>query len=364
MPHSDTASSTPYDPALDGWRAASWSPFTVNDSITDFSYGGGRYVAVSATGVIAWSENGDVWHRAQRIVICNRCEEEITVRLEALEYTCPNLYCENNANNDDFIRPVVITEVFSFNAVCFGNGRFVAAGGNGVFAWSNNGKKWQVESMPGFVKPGSVDNENINGIAWGNGYFVAVGTNAAISFSSGGDRWNVSSTANFSNNLNDITFDSSGGRFYVVGDEGTRGWSVSPETGVWNRGTDNPVGNANITKVTIGHYGSGIGIGIVYDRKAAVATHVDFINFDTDVNSFLFNGNAINGIAWGGGYFVAGGTSAMIGYWPSAEPSREIERYWRALTFPEFRFWEITALKALNGQFFAGNIGGKIGYSK
>jgi hypothetical protein len=40
------------------------------------------------------------------------------------------------------------------------------------------------------------------------------------------------------------------------------------------------------------------------------------------------------------------------------------ERYWRASTFPEFFYWEISVIKACNGRFFAGNVGGKIAYSK
>jgi hypothetical protein len=40
------------------------------------------------------------------------------------------------------------------------------------------------------------------------------------------------------------------------------------------------------------------------------------------------------------------------------------ERYWRALSFYEFRWWEITSLAVLNGRYFAGGIGGKIGSSK
>ena len=362
MPKSGLPSSSHYDPDLDGWRAASWSPFTVSDTVTDFSFGGGRYVAVSSTGIIAWSDNGDIWHRAQRIVTCNKCDEILTIRLDAVNYTCTNYYCENNEEHEDYVKPVAIIEIFSFNAVCYGKNLFVAAGNNGVFAWSKDGKKWEAASMPGFVNSISA-NENINGIAWGGGYFVAVGTNAAMSYSSSGDKWNVISTV-FSNNLNDIVFDVKSGRFFVVGDNGSRGWSANP-VGEWkSKSPEHPFWSENITKVTVGRYGAGIGIGIVYNRKTAIATHEDFDHFDADVDAFLFNDNAINGIAWGGGYFVSAGTSAMIGYWPSGEPSREIERYWRALTFPEFRFWEISALKACNGRFFAGNVGGKIGYSK
>jgi len=323
MPRSGLSESAHYDPDLNAWRTASWSPFTVNDSITDFTFANGLYIAVSSTGVIAWSDNGDIWHRAKI-----NSNPNITVK--------------------------------GFNAVCFGNKMFAAAGDGGIFAWSPDGKEWDSGQMPGFDT-----NENINGIAYGANTFAAVGDNAKVCTSSNGYQWSGGKNASFYDiRLNDVAFDSVSGRFYAVGDFGNRGWTTTP-SGAWNhKAPENPVGTSHITKVTIGRYGSGTGIGIVYDRKPAIATNADFSGFDADVDTFLFNGNAVNGIAWGGDFFVSAGTSAMIGYWPSGEPSRDVERYWRALTFPEFSRWEITALKACNGRFFAGSIGGKIGYSK
>jgi hypothetical protein len=59
----------PFDPDLYSWKTASWTPFTVADTVTGFAYGrmpGGkdRFIAVARNGVIAWSDNGDIWHRA------------------------------------------------------------------------------------------------------------------------------------------------------------------------------------------------------------------------------------------------------------------------------------------------------------
>jgi hypothetical protein len=88
------------------------------------------------------------------------------------------------------------------------------------------------------------------------------------------------------------------------------------------------------------------------------------MEWDGDINSEYFWNNSIRGIAYGGGSFVAAGTGSMIGFWPSRDNSNDNNRYWRALPFYEFRYWEITALAALNGRFYAGSIGGKIGYSK
>ena len=324
VPQSNLPEQHKYDPDLDGWKAASWSPFTVADYITDITYGGGLYIAVSATGIIAWSQDGDIWHKF-RITSDSTAQE------------------------------------FHFNTVCYGDGVYIAAGNDGIFAYSDNGKDWTGSQLIPFGA------NEICSVAYGDGYFVAVGDNSYISCSSDGKLWfggrNASLPANIK--LNDVAFDSENNRFYLVGNGGHRAWTDNPKSLVWNhKGPEHPVNNANITRVTIGKYGDNTGIGIVYDRKTAIATNIDFVHFDADVETFLFNGNAINGIAWGGGFFVAGGTSAMIGYWPSDEPSRNSERYWRALTIQELRLWEISVLKACNGRFFAGNAGGKIIYSK
>ena len=325
MPKSDLPAPQ-YDPDLNGWKTASWSPFAVADTINGFAYGkcrngNGCYIAISSTGIIAWSDDGDIWNKAQIV---------------------PD------------------SAMISCNAVCYGNGMFIAAGDGGIFAWSENGKNWTAAGMGGFGA------DAIRGLAYGNKVFTAVGDNGNISCSDNGKDWASSGAAAFSGiRLNDIAFDESSSRFYVVGNGGNRGWFDNPRFGPWkHRGPEQPIGSADITKVAAGRYGEGPGIGIVYDSKAAIATNAEFSNFDADLETFLFAGNAIRGIAWGGGNFVTAGTSAMIGYWPSAEPSRNSERYWRVLPFDEFRRWEISALEACNGRFFVGNVGGKIGYSK
>jgi hypothetical protein len=105
--------------------------------------------------------------------------------------------------------------------------------------------------------------------------------------------------------------------------------------------------------------------------KIAVIKASDFAttteSWDANIDPGAFGNNEIRGIAWGGedgGNFVAAGTSSMIGWWRGKDKDNNSERWWRALPFYEFQYWEITALAALNNRFFVGNIGGKIGYSK
>jgi len=341
MPQSEQDNGQAYDPDLASWKTASWSPFTVADTVSAFAYGAvngaDRYVAVSFTGIIGWSEDGDIWHLA-----------EIPNTFQAV-----------------------------LNDVAFGNGLFVAVGNRGLFAWSENGEVWT--PAPGEMTGFGI--EDICGVAWGNGYFVAVGGDANISISTNGKNWKGCRDEHFNNvRLNDIAFDSvnNSHRFYVVGNGGYRGWTETDSLIIWNRegdpytenfnwnprGPEGPFNNSDLNAVTAGRYGNGPGIGVVFGNRIAIATNINFSGFDADLEAFLLNNNQINGIAWGGGYFVIAGRSAMIGHWNSAEPSINGSRIWTALSFSEFKRWEITALEACNGRFYIGGIGGRIGYSK
>ncbi|MDR1909032.1 MAG: hypothetical protein LBQ35_03870, partial [Spirochaetaceae bacterium] len=212
--------------------------------------------------------------------------------------------------------------------------------------------------------------------------------NATVSVSyNGGETWaGTSLGGDFSGaRLNAVVY--GGGDFYIVGNGGRRAYSNTPANGSsWARYVSNsrnintypnekddpgyPFFGNNLTKVTYGTYGGSPGIAVVFDewggRRIALAAHTNFSSktWDADLDAGAFGTNAIRGIAFGGGNFVAAGQSSMIGFWPSANPGDTANRYWRALPFHEFQYWEITALAALNGRFFAGHIGGKIGYSR
>ena len=339
LPEPDASAPHAYNPDLYAWRPASWSPFTAIDGISGFAFGTvngtNRYVAVAATGVIAWSEDGDIWFRAE------------------------------------------MPAGFSFapNAVCYGEGIFIAAGKQGRIAVSQDGVHWTAGPESGITGFGT---EDIAGIAYGGGVYAAVGGNSNISCSTDGEFWINCRDASFGGSrLNDIAYDRESGRFYIVGDGGKRGWSDNPFSANWNyRGPAPPFNTSAITRVAVGRYGGGIGIGIVFNegRQIAIAPRNDFTGFDADIEIFLFDNKVINGIAWGNGYFVAAGDGAMLGYWPSANPSQNSERYWRALSFSEFKKKKISALAACNGRFFIGtgiendsiaeSAGGRIGYSK
>jgi hypothetical protein len=340
----------------------------VNDSITGFAWGRGGagevYVAVSSTGVIGYSRDGDIWEAGK---------------------PAPRLGPPGSPDPYDPLDSDSAKRIH-FNAVAFGGGAFVAVGNDDRIAWSSDGKSWYAGTT-GMFTDTSQNTYSINGIAYGmignTGYFVAVGNNvngsAKIAYSTnGGVTWTFVWVIQFQNiQLRDVVYGD--GKFYVVGDGGHTGWSDNPSINHndanWHdyQYTAMPIQTGTINRIAYGRYGNDPGIAVVYNdgsgvsRKIAVINAADFASlnsWDADLDSGYFGSNIIRGIAYGGGNFVAAGMSSMIGFWPSADKDNDYNRYWRALPFYQFRYWEITALAALNGRFYAGNIGGKIGYSK
>jgi hypothetical protein len=341
-PDSSFPNRTDYDPDLDGWRTASWSPFTTNDTITDFAYGNGRYAAVSASGIIAWSEDGDIWKRAA-----------IT----------PN------------------DSVISINAVYHANGIFIAVANNGKIVRSTNGVNWTVDTLTSEQGGGFTENEAIRSIAWGAGNFIVVGDNAKIFYSNNGITWRNGPNTGFPSHvyLNDVAFEPTYSMFFTVGNDGSWGWintATLDSFSRYNPPNPRPI-TTEIMKVTTGRLGNNSCIGFIYYfyidgkwvKRAVIAAVDQFFDFHNqpDRNKFqwepfLFNNNHMNVLTWAGDYFVTAGENAMIGYLPGT--TEEFDRFWRALPFTEFRNSDITALAACNGRFFIGNDSGKIGYSK
>ena len=66
--------------------------------------------------------------------------------------------------------------------VAFGNGRFVAVGGDGTIVHSSDGDSWQQATN-------NATSNWLLGVAFGNGRFVAVGFDGTIVHSSDGDSW-------------------------------------------------------------------------------------------------------------------------------------------------------------------------------
>jgi hypothetical protein len=353
-------------PDIFDWRTASWSPFTTADSVKGFAWGRGVYVAAGLHGIIAYSYDGDIWERARKT--------------------------PDPAGGGPLADPFKLADGgdADFNAAAFGEGVFIAVADGGHLAYSYDGVYWTGKhEVEGF------GSENINGIVYGEGpggagCFVAVGNGANISAAlpSSPGVWAGGNVPGFSA-IKDAAFGD--GTFYAAGDNGWMGWARFPDPSLppgsadawdwhprqWTFSAQTGTFNPFATKIAFGEYGRGTpGLGISFDewggKRLAVCAADRFASgdsaaWDSDIDAGFFGGNRINGIVWSPrneGTWLAAGESAMIGYWPGSVPGDESDRYWRALSFGEFRWWEITALAVLNGRYFAGGAGGKIGYSR
>jgi hypothetical protein len=191
------------------WNAinSTQSTFGINNIISGVTYGNGRFVAVGGFGRMAWSDDGITW----------------------------NSISGGTGNN-----PVIDPGQSTFgenpiNSITYDNGIFIAGGGFGRMAWSDNGITWN--AIPGGtgipVTPGqsTFGRAYISGITYGNGRFVAVGEGGRMAWSNDGITWTAipggtgmnpvidPGQSRFGENrINGITYGN--GRFIAVGNQG------------------------------------------------------------------------------------------------------------------------------------------------
>jgi hypothetical protein len=113
------------------------------------------------------------------------------------------------------------------NAITYGDGRFVAVGGSGKIAYSDNGVIWTAVADSTFpaTYTSTIGDYNstfpysISAIAYGDGRFVAGGQDGKTAYSDGGESWTAVSSK-FRSYIRGIAYGSTlsaGGRFVAVG---------------------------------------------------------------------------------------------------------------------------------------------------
>jgi len=141
---------------------------------------------------------------------------------------------------------------FPINAIAFGNGRWIAGGKSGRIAWSTNGTFWNAVKKTYFST-----SQAINAIAFGNGNWIAGGSNGIIILSDdNGTNWHRISTTVFGKSaINTIVFHE--GRWMAGGTGGKIAYS-----------DDNGLTWTAVEKSTFGNNAINV---IVYDRNRWIA---------------------------------------------------------------------------------------------
>ena len=299
----------------------------IKDIIHGVAYGNGVFVAVGYFNGIAYSTNGENW-----IPIAK-----------------------------DFVRNTFYKSILS---VAFGGGKFVAVGDGGRMAYSTDGASWTA-IPPGVARGTSTfDTTDIYSVAYCDNKFIAVGEYGKMAYSADGVNWIAMPQGGANNSIGIFGrtgirgVASGGGKVVAVGDGGKMAhsadgvkWTIIPPGGVIRSGVNWTVlsnktfglvsisNSATISGIAFGDgkFVAGIRLGgeMLYSSDAinwkAIPEGAEN-NTTTTFEGMIPSGKqfyaspygvgfadklihvGINGIAYGGGKFVAVGDYGRMAY--------------------------------------------------
>jgi len=252
------------------WTAVPGGIFSGNSLTTAISYGGGKFVAGSTNGEIAYSADGINWTVAGTIF------------------------------------PIQTQEYNEVGTIAYGGGKFVAGNFQGKMAYSTDGINWTAVSDSKF---GTL--EYISSIAYGGGKFVAGGSSGKMAYSSDGVNWTAVDNpfASYPMGITIWGIVYGGDKFVVVGNEGNK-MMYSTDGITWTGRTNNIFLETEAIEGAIAY---GNGKFVVGARKGKMAYSTDGISW-TAVTNNTFGTDDIYAVAYGGGKFVAGGLSGKMAY--------------------------------------------------
>jgi hypothetical protein len=210
-----------------------WNSTTI--TATNFYYensvlfANGVFINTAQTGV-STSPNGTTWSSQTFTVVENLTEvafgNNTWVIVDDHFLTEDNLAFFVSGNNGNSWAPVKTTIPYAqMNAVCFGNGKFIAVGYGGMVVTSADGSNWTQLAL------GSTSDIGLMDVAFDNGKFVIV-TNTGKAYSStDGSSWTKNTIG--VNAMRGITFGN--GVFVAVGDVSSI--FTSPDAITWTRRT-------------------------------------------------------------------------------------------------------------------------------
>jgi hypothetical protein len=251
---------------------------------------GRRFIAAGEDGTLLESTNAIDWHQVaplpapQKLVVLDNLE----ARGENGLSMTPAPFTSDSPNDGTFS---MLYDVYGSGAVtgaALGNGRWVVVGGGSSGA-SLDGIHWSSKLV----------DATFEAVTFGNGKFVAVTGDGKIGVSNDGLNWT------FDYNVPTKLFHAVGfgvGRFVALGGGGTI--LISNDGVTW---TDKTLGSAgNLYAITY-HEGTFVGVG----ANGSVVRSTD--NGDTWTTSSSFTGDTY-GVAYGNGRYVAAGADGKVAY--------------------------------------------------
>ena len=184
--------------------------------------------------------------------------------------------------------------------IAYGRGKFIAAGGDGKMAYSDDGITWTA-MRPGSGTMQTKFEDTIRGIAWGDNKFVAVGYDSRMGSSDDGTSWFGWTESMFGgSSILAITY--GGGRFIAGGEKGKI--IYLNDGGNWTSAGDSRFGEKSIIALAHGNPGTE-NIYVAGGSEGQIAWSNDGSFWNYSDSSPNFGGTTINSIAYGNGCFVA-----------------------------------------------------------
>jgi hypothetical protein len=230
-----------------------------NQNITGLCFGGGIFLASAGSNgnvVRAWSTDGDVWNTSSNA--------ENGYNGHAVAYgngtftvggSAGRLGWSDNPRDPDgwtIINDKTLTTFILdsskcyINAIAYGNGIFVAGGGNGHSAWSSDrGRTWNSNTQTESIFYSTF----INGVAFGNNTFVVAGERNTLAWSRDGRNWTMVVDPGV-RGQDFLNIGYANGFFLALGGGG--GVSYSSDGIYWTAIPDTAMGGTYIRAVTYG----------------------------------------------------------------------------------------------------------------
>jgi hypothetical protein len=194
----------------------------------------------------------------------------------------------------------------------YGSGKYVAGGGGGNLSYSRDGDTW-TNIPPGSTVTQSKFTQDVRSIAYGNGMFYAVGKSGQVAYSADGQNWTGYSESIFDNVLSINAVIYGGGKFLAAGEGGRM--MYMPDDSGWTRAADSRFGDRAVRTLAWGRLASGENRYVAGGDDGQLCFSGDGVNWTYSGNTTdgtgtgnakeQFGNIAVNGLAFGGGYFVA-----------------------------------------------------------
>jgi len=249
-------------------------------------------------------------------------------------------------------KAVDVSSIFGtayIGGIAYGNGRWVAVGGGGKMAYSDNGASWTAVSNSTF------GTSNIHRVAYGNGRWIAVGRDGKMAYSDNGASW----TAVADTKLGRAWFQwiaYGNGRWVAVANGGKMAYS--DDNGVTWTAVPNTTGFSHIMGAA---YANGRWIAVGHNTRMAYSA--DGASWTAIPAEKTFY-RQINAIAYGNGRWVAVAEKGQMAYsdnngasWTAIPPGKENG------TTSTFGSSDIVSIAYDNNRWVAVGVGGQMAYS-